>query len=69
MFHIVTDNNIKIIKKPKQCTTQIIIANNNKNIKCICLLLEFKMIYPSGADLEKIIEMGYEQGITICYSS
>lgn len=28
--------------------------------------VEFKMIYPTGTDLEKIVEMGFEQGITIC---
>jgi hypothetical protein len=25
------------------------------------------MTYPKGTDLEKIIEMGFEQGITICH--
>lgn len=29
--------------------------------------VEFKMKYPAVADLEKIIEMGFEQGITICH--
>lgn len=29
--------------------------------------VEFKMIYPTVADLEKIVEMGFEQGITICH--
>jgi uncharacterized protein YndB with AHSA1/START domain len=29
-------------------------------------LVEFKMNYPSEADLQTIIEMGFEQGITIC---
>jgi uncharacterized protein YndB with AHSA1/START domain len=28
--------------------------------------VEFKMIYPSEADLQKIVEMGFEQGITMC---
>jgi uncharacterized protein YndB with AHSA1/START domain len=28
--------------------------------------VEFKMIYPTETDLEKIVEMGFEQGITIC---
>lgn len=28
--------------------------------------VEFKMIYPSEADLQKIVEMGFEQGITVC---
>ncbi len=28
--------------------------------------VEFKMIYPTEADLQKIVEMGFEQGITIC---
>ena len=28
--------------------------------------VEFKMIYPTESDLEKIIEMGFEQGIRIC---
>lgn len=29
--------------------------------------VEFKMIYPTRADVEKIVEMGFEQGITICH--
>jgi uncharacterized protein YndB with AHSA1/START domain len=29
--------------------------------------VEFKMIYPSETDLQKIIEMGFEQGITVCF--
>jgi uncharacterized protein YndB with AHSA1/START domain len=29
--------------------------------------VEFKMIYPTESDLEKIVEMGFEQGITICH--
>jgi uncharacterized protein YndB with AHSA1/START domain len=29
--------------------------------------VEFKMMYPSEADLIKIIEMGFEQGITMCF--
>jgi len=29
-------------------------------------LVEFIVHYPTEADLEKIIEMGFEQGITIC---
>ena len=29
-------------------------------------LVEFKMTYPTESDLQKIIEMGFEQGITIC---
>jgi uncharacterized protein YndB with AHSA1/START domain len=28
--------------------------------------VDFKMIYPAETDLEKIVEMGFEQGITIC---
>ncbi len=28
--------------------------------------VEFKMIYPTETDLEKIVEMGFEQGISIC---
>jgi len=28
--------------------------------------VEFKTTYPTKADLEKIVEMGFEQGITIC---
>lgn len=28
--------------------------------------VNFKMVYPSESDLRKIIEMGFEQGITIC---
>lgn len=28
--------------------------------------VDFKMIYPSEADIQKIVEMGFEQGITIC---
>ena len=29
-------------------------------------LVEFKMTYPIEADLQKILEMGFEQGITTC---
>lgn len=29
--------------------------------------VDFKSIYPSEADLEKLVEMGFEQGISICY--
>ncbi len=29
--------------------------------------VEFKMFFPTPADLEKTIEMGFEQGITICH--
>jgi len=29
--------------------------------------VEFKMIYPTETDLEKIVGMGFEQGITICH--
>lgn len=29
--------------------------------------VEFKMIYPTEADLQKIVEMGFEQGITACF--
>lgn len=29
-------------------------------------LVEFKMIYPSETDLQKIVEMGFELGITAC---
>ena len=29
--------------------------------------VEFKMTYPTEADLQKIIEMGFEQGITACF--
>jgi uncharacterized protein YndB with AHSA1/START domain len=28
--------------------------------------VDFKMIYPTVADLHKLIEMGFEEGITIC---
>jgi uncharacterized protein YndB with AHSA1/START domain len=28
--------------------------------------VDFKMIYPTEQDLHKLIEMGFEQGITIC---
>lgn len=28
--------------------------------------VEFKMIFPTRTDLEKTLEMGFEQGITIC---
>jgi uncharacterized protein YndB with AHSA1/START domain len=31
-------------------------------------LVEFKMIYPTEEDMNKIIDMGFEQGITICYN-
>lgn len=30
-------------------------------------IVEFKMFYPAETDLKKIIEMGFEQGITICH--
>ena len=30
-------------------------------------LVEFKMIYPTEKDLQTIIEMGFEQGITACF--
>jgi uncharacterized protein YndB with AHSA1/START domain len=29
--------------------------------------VEFRMIYPTESDLQKIIEMGFEQGITVCF--
>ena len=29
--------------------------------------VEFKMIFPAAADMEKTIAMGFEQGITICH--
>jgi uncharacterized protein YndB with AHSA1/START domain len=29
--------------------------------------VEFKMIYPKRTDLEKIVDMGFEQGISTCY--
>ncbi len=29
--------------------------------------VDFKMHYPTEADLQKIIEMGFEQGITACF--
>jgi len=29
--------------------------------------VEFKMMYQTEADLQKIIELGFEQGITICF--
>lgn len=29
-------------------------------------LVEFKMFYPTEADLQKIVEMGFQQGITAC---
>lgn len=29
-------------------------------------LVEFKMFYPTESDLQKIVEMGFEQGISIC---
>jgi uncharacterized protein YndB with AHSA1/START domain len=28
--------------------------------------VDFKMIYPTRADLQKLIEMGFEEGISIC---
>ena len=28
--------------------------------------VEFKMKYPTEADLQKIVEMGFEEGITMC---
>lgn len=30
--------------------------------------VEFKMTYPTEADLEKIVEMGFEEGITTCFN-
>lgn len=30
-------------------------------------LVEFKVTYPTEADLQKIIEMGFEQGISMCF--
>ncbi len=29
--------------------------------------VEFKMMYPTEADLQTIVEMGFEQGISICF--
>jgi len=29
--------------------------------------VEFKVYYPTEADLQKIVEMGFEQGISICF--
>ena len=29
--------------------------------------VDFKLIYPTEADLQKIVELGFEQGITICF--
>lgn len=29
--------------------------------------VEFKMIYPTEADIQTIVEMGFEQGISICF--
>ena len=29
--------------------------------------VEFKMIYPTEADIQTIVDMGFEQGISICY--
>ncbi|HTH31834.1 MAG TPA: SRPBCC domain-containing protein [Lacibacter sp.] len=29
--------------------------------------VEFKMIYPTEADLQTIVDMGFEQGISICF--
>lgn len=29
--------------------------------------VDFKSIYPSEADLDKLVEMGFEQGISVCY--
>jgi uncharacterized protein YndB with AHSA1/START domain len=30
-------------------------------------LVEFKGIYPKEADMQKIVDMGFEEGISICY--
>jgi len=30
------------------------------------VMVEFKMYYPTEADLQTIVDMGFEQGITIC---
>lgn len=29
--------------------------------------VDFKLTYPTEADLQKIVEMGFEQGITVCF--
>jgi uncharacterized protein YndB with AHSA1/START domain len=29
--------------------------------------VDFKMIYPTEADLHKLVEMGFEEGISICF--
>jgi uncharacterized protein YndB with AHSA1/START domain len=29
--------------------------------------VEFRMIYPTESDLQKIVEMGFEQGISMCF--
>jgi hypothetical protein len=29
--------------------------------------VDFKSIYPSEEDLNKLVEMGFEQGISLCY--
>lgn len=31
------------------------------------ILVEFKMNYPTEEDVKKLIDMGFEEGITICY--
>ncbi len=31
------------------------------------ILVEFKMNYPTEEDVQKLIDMGFEEGITICY--
>ncbi len=49
-------NTVMPISKGKQVFTQTTTGT----------LVEFKMIYSTETDLQKIIEMGFEQGITAC---
>lgn len=55
------DENGKLNSELPISKGQIVFTKTNNGTR-----VEFKMIYPTGTDLEKITEMGFEQGITIC---
>lgn len=56
------DENGKLNNELPVSKGQIVFAKTENGTR-----VEFKMIYPTGTDLEKIVEMGFEQGITICH--
>ena len=56
------DENGKLNNKLPVSKGQIVFTKTENGTR-----VEFKMIYPMGTDLEKIVEMGFEQGITICH--